>query len=347
MGAGGTTAAELAKGLGYGSMTKEEVSDSLAKSMQGTGNLLKIANKVFLNKGYQVSDTFSKLSRSFDSGAESLDFGKSSESEQTINNWVEKETNGKIKNLLSPGTIDGDTSALLVNAIYFKGEWESPFPHMNTRKMEFYSTSGKGVQTDFMYDDDYFNYGELEDLDATAVEMKYKNGDFSMLIILPTQKSSLKQLASKLQSNYNLIGVSEKLSSRKIDIYIPKFEMEYELDLNQPLSKMGIETMFTNKADFHDLFKAPAPAVKISKAFHKAVIKVDEAGSEAAAATCEFQWHFTFYIYNYNGSHFISDLKAYPMSLTLDQRTFKADRPFLWVIKDSNNIFFLGQVTKF
>ncbi|KAL5287309.1 SERPINI1.2 family protein [Megaselia abdita] len=329
MGAGGETASELSKSLRFGSMTKDEVANSFRKVLEGNGigNLMKIANKIFLNKGYEVSDNFAKLSRkSFDSGAENMDFAKSTESEKKINDWVEKETNGKIKNLLSPGTIDGDTSALLVNAIYFKGEWESPFPHMNTRKMEFYSTPGKPAQADFMYDEDYFTYGAVEDLDATAVEMKYKNGDFSMVIVLPNDKDGLSRLASKVQNNYNLMKVSEKLSSNKIDIYIPKFEMEYELDLNQPLSKMGIKTMFTNQADFHELFKGSAPPVKISKAFHKAVIKVDEAGSEAAAATY---------------------LKAYPMSLSLDQKQFKADHPFLWYIKDKNNIYFMGQFTKF
>uniref|UniRef100_T1GWX2 Serpin domain-containing protein n=1 Tax=Megaselia scalaris TaxID=36166 RepID=T1GWX2_MEGSC len=309
MGAGGETASELAKGLRFGSVTKDEVANSFAGN--NIGDLMKIANKIFLNKNYVVGESFAQLSKkSFNSGAENLNFADSIKSEKHINDWVENETNGKIKELLSPGT----------------GEWESPFPNLNTRQMEFFSSPSVGKNVDFMYDDEYFYYGELDDLQATAVEMKYKNGDFSMVIVLPNDKDGLEKLAEKVQNNYNLMSVSERLTSKKIDIYIPKFEMEHELDLVGPLQKLGIKSMFEDSADFSNLFDGNAPAVKISKAVHKAVIKVDEAGSEASAATY---------------------LKAYPMSLSLDQKKFVADHPFLWYIKDKSNIYFMGQVTKF
>uniref|UniRef100_T1GIR9 Serpin domain-containing protein n=1 Tax=Megaselia scalaris TaxID=36166 RepID=T1GIR9_MEGSC len=313
MGAGGQTASEMAKGLRFGSMTKDQVADSFSKVLKDSqsSNMLKIANKIYVNKGSQIN------------------FAKSIESEKVINDWVEKETNGKIKDLLSPGTIDQQTKAILVNAIYFKGHWESPFPPKSTRKLDFYSSSSKAVQADFMYDDDRFLYGSLDDLDATAVELKYKDSPYSMVFVLPNEKDGLPKLVKKIGNNYDLLSVSKKLSKQKIYIYLPKFEVEYDIELKPALSKLGMPSMFSRKADFNSMFK-DSESIYISKAFHKAMIRVDEDGTEAAAATCKG-----------------TNLKAYPMSMFLGQKTFKADHPFLWYIKDESNIYFMGQVTTF
>lgn len=307
MGAGGETEAELAKALRLGTTNKDEVADSFAKELEKLkkDDLMKTANTIYYNTNYGVSGDFSRWTmKSFDSKLMRLDDPKKSTSdvEGEINRWVSEKTNGKIQNLLSPGTIDESTAALLINAIYFKGEWESPFPNSNTRKMNFYSPSKDPKEVEFMYDDEYFNFGVLDDLDSTAVEMKYKNSDYSMVIVLPNQQDGLAKLVEKVQNNYNLMSVSDRLSSRKIDIYIPKFEVETELDLGAPLSEMGLKAMFSDRADFHHAFASPvdgsAPPVKITKAVHKAVIKVDEAGSEAAASTCKYMFFAYFFFFS-------------------------------------------------
>lgn len=286
--AGGETATELARGLRFGSMTKHEIAKAFAQMLEenGSRSLMKISNKVFLNTEYEISDAFGRLSKMcFDASIENMDFSKSTESEKSINDWVEKDTNGMIKDVLPPGAINGDTSALLVNVIYFKGEWEAPFSANDTLNMTFYSTSSDKVTTAFMNQKDYFAYGDVQDLDATAIEMPYMAGDFSMVIVLPNQVDGLAGLAAKVQNNYDLIKISDKLTLTYVDLSIPKFEIEYQVDLDQPLSKLGIQTMFTNQADFHYLLKRSASPLKVSKILHKAAIKVDEAGSEAAAAT--------------------------------------------------------------
>lgn len=132
-----------------------------------------------------------------------------------------------------------------------------------------------------------FKFGYIKDLEATALEMNYKNGNLSMVIVLPKQQQGLAKMVEKVHSNYNLQSISENLYDGRVIIHIPKFEIEYEVDLNSPLQKMGIKAMFEDGADFHEMFIEGASSVKISKAIHKAVIKVDETGIEAVAATCK------------------------------------------------------------
>lgn len=284
MGAEGETASELSQFLHLGSLSKEEVAVSFAKDLSdnGKGKLLKTANKIFLNKKYEVSENFLKLARkAFDSSAETIDFARGTE---TINDWIKNETNGKIDNLLAPGSIDGD-SVVLANAIYFKGEWVHHFGPMNMQK--FFSTPNESVLTDFMQNDALIKYGKIDDLDATAVELDYKDEGFSMVLVLPNQKDGFADLVSKIQDNYNLMTISDRLNVSRVDVYIPKFQTEYDLNLNQLLIKMGVETMFTDQANFNNMLKKSALPIQVSKVIHKAMIKVDEHGSEAAAATCK------------------------------------------------------------
>lgn len=296
MGAGGKTASEMAKGLHFGS--KVDVGRSFSNDLKANEQVksMKIANKVYLRKDKEISYSFKQLSESFDSKAENLNFEKASESEKTINDWVELKTDGKIKELLSPGTIDGDTVAILVNAIYFKGLWEVPFNPMLTRKSDFFVNPSKKVSVDFLIDDDRFLYGAVDDLDATAVELKYKDSPFSMVILLPNEQNGLSKMVDKIQNNYNLVDVSQKLRKERIFIYIPKFEVEYKIELKPVLSKMGMSTMFTDEADFSELLKKDEKLV-MSKVFHKAVIKMDEAGTEAAAATCMYFFFFIIFLF--------------------------------------------------
>uniref|UniRef100_T1GWU6 Serpin domain-containing protein n=1 Tax=Megaselia scalaris TaxID=36166 RepID=T1GWU6_MEGSC len=327
MGAGGDTAEEFSKRLRFGSLSKEEVATNFFKIFGESKAMrsVQIATKIFINKEFNISDRFSALSkRSFNSSVENMDFSNSSDCEKSINSWVEKETNSKIKNLIAPGTVKAETSALLVNAIYFKGEWEKPFSQSNSTKMPFFSTENKSVEVDFMiHNEPDVHFGDLKDLESSAVELKYKGTDLSMVIVLPDKNEPLTKLAGNIQNNYDLMGISGKLSSRQLDIYIPKLEIETEIDLESPLFKLGIKTAFTDCADFKEMFQGTIKPMKITKAVHKAFIKVDEGGTEAGAST-----------------EITITMRSLP-------RVFKADHPFFWFIKDTNYIYFMGQVTEF
>lgn len=190
-------------------------------------------------KNYSVKKTFNDVAtKSFASEAQTLDFSASAESAATINGWVESNTNNKIKDLIKSDSLDGDTRMVLVNAIYFKGFWTYQFDPKNTFKAPFYLNDQDSVQTDFMKIKKHFKYGALPDLDATAIELPYKDSDISMLILLPNTRTGLSALEGKLNT-IDLGEVSSKLWSQEVNVEIPKFKIEFDIELNEPLKKVN------------------------------------------------------------------------------------------------------------
>uniref|UniRef100_A0A1B0B3I8 Serpin domain-containing protein n=1 Tax=Glossina palpalis gambiensis TaxID=67801 RepID=A0A1B0B3I8_9MUSC len=332
LGAEGETAEEMRKALKLGEGDKNAVIKKYAEFVKSSfkstnaqgGPLLKIANRVFANHNLKISGTFQKLAKEyFDTTAKLLNFENAAESVAAINGWVEEQTNNKIQNLLQEDAVNSDTSAILVNAIYFKAKWTRQFSESSTRKSTFYTLNNGHVHVDLMYQDDYFRYADLPELDATALEMQYENSDLSMLIILPREVNGLQNLESKL-SGFNISQIAERLEGEHVDVFLPRFRIEFDIDLKEPLKKMGITSMFSSNANLAGLFVSSVPQ-KISEVKHKAFLDVNEAGSEAAAATY---------------------LKIVPMSLNLNQKVFRVDHPFFFAIRDKTSVYFSGHVVQ-
>lgn len=191
-------------------------------------------------KNYSVKKSFQDIAtKSFASEAQSLDFSQSAQSASTINSWVEDHTNNKIKDLIKADMLDADTRMVLVNAIYFKGFWTYQFNPNDTFKAPFYTNEHDSVQVDFMKIKKNFKYGFLEDLDATAIELPYKDSDVSMLIILPNKKTGLSALESKLHT-VDFGELSTKMYSQEVNVEIPKFKIEFDIELNEPLKKVSL-----------------------------------------------------------------------------------------------------------
>lgn len=332
LGAEGETAEEMRKVLKLGDGDKnavikkygEFVKSSFTPTNAKDGPLLKIANRIFVNQNLKISGTFQKTAKEyFDTSAESLNFEDATGSVATINGWVEQQTNDKIKNLLQTDAVDSDTSAILINAMYFKAKWSRQFSESSTRKSTFYALNNDQFEVDLMYQDDYFRYADLPELEATAIEMPYENSELSMLIVLPKEVNGLQKLESKL-SVFNISQITEKMEGEHVDVFLPRFHIEFEMDLKGPLKKMGIASMFSSNANLRGLFVSSVPQ-RISEAKHKAFLDVNEAGSEAAAATY---------------------LKIVPMSLNLNQKVFRVDHPFFFAIRDKTSIYFSGHVVK-
>ncbi|XP_039957414.1 serine protease inhibitor 42Dd-like isoform X2 [Bactrocera tryoni] len=335
LGAEGETAQQLRSGLRLpAALDKASIAADYAAFLQKNFHKdanaaedapkLRMANRVYVNESLELSAKFNELAKtSFESEAVPTKFADAANAVQTINTWVEHETEGKIKNLLQPNAVDVDTSAILVNAIYFKAKWLHPFSEFSTSEHEFRMSDGQTSSVPTMYGDERVKYGELADLDAKAIELPYKNSDLSMLVLLPNKVDGLAALEQKL-TNADLNLIVERMRGADVDIFLPKFRIEFEVDLKQPLQQLGMVNMFSESADFSSLF-ASGPQQRVDDVKHKAFLDVNEAGSEAAAATF---------------------MKIVPMSLNLNQKIFKADHPFVFAIRNKEAVYFVGHVAR-
>lgn len=240
-GAGGETRAEMLKGLKYPSGYSDE---NVAKNFQAfteavrKTNGLKIANKIYVQKAYTPKQKFRDIAtKSFNSDAQSLDFGDNEVSAKTINDWVENATNNKIKDLISKDSLSSDTRMVLVNAIYFKGMWTYQFDPSSTYRAPFYTNDDDSVDVDFMRVKNHFKYGHVDKLDATALELPYKDSDISMMIILPNKRTGLGDVEQKLHL-VDLSEISNGLRSQEVNVELPKFKIEFDIKLNEPLKKV-------------------------------------------------------------------------------------------------------------
>ncbi|XP_063832687.1 antichymotrypsin-2-like isoform X4 [Ostrinia nubilalis] len=262
------------------------VSDKL-KSIKGV--TLNVANKVYVMEG--AYDLHSELKQDaikvFDAGFEKVNFEESAAAASLINKWVEDKTNNRIKDLISEDDLNRYTRLVLVNAIYFKGTWSKKFDPMHTMDKPFHVNATTTIQVPMMYKEDNFRYGESEALNAQLLEMSYVGGEASMLIVLPREVEGLDGVLKKLAGGFDLLGeVERKMFSTKVQVTMPKFKIETEIDLNTLLFKLGIKSIFNSKgpSGLTKVLNCDEP-LYVSKAVQKAFIEVNEEGAEAAAAT--------------------------------------------------------------
>ncbi|GBN73343.1 Leukocyte elastase inhibitor [Araneus ventricosus] len=273
--------------------------------------------------GDLVHDTFSRFfSDVLKSGDSSDDFAREAPRlVEEINDWVKKKTNGKIEKLLqqlSPATV-----LALLNAVYFKGAWETQFDPKKTKDGPFYNNGLKSEAKDvpMMHIRTKFPVAFFPDF--RALELPYKGENVSMLILLPNERDGLQALEESLTPE-KLAEVQEWMHPFKISISLPKFKLEFKEELSGPLQALGANQIFSAGADFSGM--TPSRGVSVSQVLHKAVIEVNEEGSEAAAVT--------------GGAMFRSRILP-----------FRADHPFLFTIVEkgsrSNMVLFMGRVNNF
>lgn len=248
-GAAGGTFEELRKGLHLTAdkqTTATQFLDYYDLLRKSAGkSILTIANHVYIKTGYQVNPNFK-----YTSDIEFLDFSNSGPSAQKINRFVAEKTQGKITEIIPPGVLNGETRAVLVNAIYFKGDWQQKFEKINTKKDCFYINQTASVMTDFMHTRKHFNYASIQALDATVLDMKYLNSNLSFMIVLPNQRTGLSTLENNL-INFGLNNIINLLFTYEVIVTIPKFKIEFEISLNQILSKVKETISNTDLFDFN------------------------------------------------------------------------------------------------
>lgn len=257
-GAGGNTYEQLRQTLHLDNV-KSTVSNQFLEHREtleksAGESTLSIANGVYVQHGYQLSKNFQAIATSkFKSSIETLNFAESAKSAATINHFVEEKTHGKIKELFKPYQFDSSTRSVLVNAIYFKGNWDKPFMEAVTRKNDFYNSETEKVQVDFMYNDDDFYSGYIKELGATALELKYANSNMSFVIVLPESRTGLAALETKLKG-YDLTKIAETLQEDRYEVHIPKFKVEYEIELNEVLQKVSKQFDLLSCFERHSIF---------------------------------------------------------------------------------------------
>ncbi|PIO16193.1 hypothetical protein AB205_0132410 [Aquarana catesbeiana] len=272
-------------------------------------------NGLFLSQKLKFLDDFLENAKNiYDSEAFNVDFSNSEEAKKQINSYVEKETNGTIVDVLN--SVDKDAVFVLVNFIYFRGQWEKPFDERFTQEQDFHVNKDETVKVPFLSRTGYYKVVVLED--ATFIALPYK-GNASALFILPNE-GKLEEVEADWKGLVKKFKKSIRQSEDLVALSIPKFSVSGSFDLKEVLPKLGIVDVFSNSADLSGI--TGAPDLKISQALHKAKINVDEKGTEAAGTTV---------------------LEGVPMILPL-QITF--NHPFLYSIynHETRSILFLGKV---
>ncbi|CAK6441460.1 unnamed protein product [Pipistrellus nathusii] len=332
LGTRGTTAAQMSKTLHFDAV--KEIHSSFQGlnadiNKRGAPYLLKLANRLYGEKTYEFLPEFlASAQKMYGAELASVDFQRASEdARKVINEWVKGQTEGKIPELLAAGVVDNMTKLVLVNAIYFKGNWQEKFSQNATTATPFRLNKKDTKTVKMMYQKSKFPFGYIEDLKCRVLELPYQGRELSMVILMPDdiedEATGLKKIEEQLTlEKLHEWTKPENLSSIEVNIHLPRFKLEGNYNFNSHLANLGMEDLFTSKADLSGMSRAGN--LIISQIVHKSFVEVNEEGTEAAAATEMF---------------FDCCLKP--------EENFVADHPFIFFIRHnpSTNILFLGRLS--
>uniref|UniRef100_A0A8C3SGN5 Serpin B6 n=1 Tax=Chelydra serpentina TaxID=8475 RepID=A0A8C3SGN5_CHESE len=250
----------------------------------GTNYVLRIANRLYGEKTFKFLATFiDSCQKFYHAELEQLDFSKAAEdSRKHINAWVEEKTEGKIQNLLAQGAVDSMTRLVLVNAIYFKGNWATPFNKRNTVERQFKINKNETKPVQMMFKKAKFNMSYIADFQTKILDLPYVDNETSMIILLPDeiQDNSTELTYEKLIEWIN----PEVMNYTKVEVFLPRFKLEEAYDLKPVLKSMGMADAFeSDKVDFSGM--SASNDLVLSEVVHKSFVEVNEEGTEAAAAT--------------------------------------------------------------
>ncbi len=327
-GARGATATEMGRGLRV-QIPPQEWHPSFGKLityLEGMGNVgavtLETANSLWVQEGFALIPEYLQLTeRFYDAAPQRVDFVNRPEAAAArINDWVSERTRKRIPKLLEPDMVDPSTRLVLVNAVYFLGDWRRPFEKESTHDDTFFAAGGERT-VPFMHQTEDFRYGDTGP--AQVLEMPYQGNLLSMIVLLPRERDGLATLEAALTPD-TLREALGALSHDEVRVTFPRFTFRWSASLVPALQSLGMPTPFTDRADFSGMAETP---LSISEVVQEAFIQVDETGTEATAATA-------------------LTLGATSMPMGDPPPEFRADHPFLFLIRDNatGTILFLGRV---
>ena len=320
-GAEGATQEEMLRTLGFGGLSVKDLNacnrgiiDLLSSDPEGVE--LNVANSLWVSDRFTLKSRYIRTAGSeYSAMVSNLDFSDPA-SPSVINRWCAENTAGRIDKMIE--NIDPATQMYLLNALYFKGMWTTPFDAANTRK-EIFHGNRRDSEVEFMHRTAGFQY--YIGPEGALLELPYGEGSFVMDIFLPAEGVSADEFASGLDGEA-LSTLTGLLQSDRIKVTLPKFKAEYETSLNATLQHLGMRDAFTPSADFSGMSKEP---LMISEVKQKTFIELNEEGSEAAAVT---------------------SVAVMRTSLAPEPLEFRVDRPFVFLIRvlTSGTVLFMGLV---
>lgn len=318
-GAVGQTREDMLKTLGVGKLTVDQVNEAANSMREVLGAAdpakatLRVANSLWVKKDYKLETEFlAENSKAYNANIEDVDFTVA-DGFRRINDWVKAATDGKIETIIGEQP-DPLLRVVLVNAVYFKAGWKDKFDAEATKSGDFMVDKEKTVSVDFMNRNGKMGYAKKDW--GSVVRLPYGDERFEMVLALPEAGGDPIKTAKKLVAEKEL-----GLNTAQVVLSLPKWKASYEKQLKDPLSKLGMEIAFTDKADFSGMKKGEPLA--ISSVIHKSFIEVNEEGTEAAAAT---------------------GISVGATSAPLEPTVLKFDHPFAYMIRESKTgqVLFLG-----
>ncbi len=335
-GARGDTASEMKQVLHFEG-TAEEIMASAGRLLQAwntsTGPaLLRVANRLFGAKDFTFEKPYLEKTRAaFGAPLEPVDFAAGVEAtRRSINDWVAKQTEDRIQGLLPEGSLKPkQTKLVLVNAVYLKASWATPFSEESTRPEPFFLTRTETKEVPLMHRTGDYRFVQTDGV--KVLEIPYEGEELAMVFVLPEEAEGLEDVERNLTSA-RLSEWIDALGRERVNVVLPRFEVrpESSIQLGDALVAMGMARAFSpDEADFTGMANPPRPEERlhISKVFHQAFVKLDEKGTEAAAATAVV-------------------MMTRSAMRPREPKDFRADHPFLFFLRDTTSgmILFMGRV---
>uniref|UniRef100_T1IPY1 Serpin domain-containing protein n=1 Tax=Strigamia maritima TaxID=126957 RepID=T1IPY1_STRMM len=329
-GARGDTASQMLRVLHWNTLdtpgVRESIRDALSSMNRATRSyVLAVANRVFLQNGYDVLPNFRhNLRRYHLSDVQSLDFSRADSATKAINSWAARATRNRISELMSSGSVDRQTRLLLMNAVYFKGDWTTQFDAERTQLRPFFPTPTNEISTPMMYTQAEFGYAQLDDLQSSLLELPYRGRHLAMYLLLPDAPDGLDKMRRDLLRYPQIFYSPESfIVPQNVTVLLPKFRLEQNVRLKPVLAHMGIRDLFfQGKCDLSAI--SNTKDLFVSDVVHKSYLEVNEKGTKAAAVSA------------------ITIRGRMMQSETI----FRADHPFMFFIQDkvTKTVLFIGHV---
>ncbi|XP_037375070.1 leukocyte elastase inhibitor A-like [Talpa occidentalis] len=333
LGTRGNTAAQLSQTLHFDGVEKVHSrfqSLIAAVTKPDASYVLKLANRLFREKTCVFLQEFLDSSQElYGAKLASVDIqGTSEGARRVINEWVMEQTQGKTLEVLAADVGDHMTVLELVSAIYFKGTWEDKFRKEETTDAPFRLNKRETKMVKMMYQKEYLPFSYIQELQSRVLQLPYKGGELSMVILLPDDIEDESTGLEKIEQQLTVEKLrewtkTENMCRRNVHVHLPKFKLEETYDLSSNLARMGVGDLFSSsKADLSGMTEARD--IFVSKYTHKSFVEVSEEGTEAAAATAVTAWGCS----------------------KIQVQNFVADHPFIFMIRhnSSGSILFLGRL---